>query len=254
VAICDNIRIARSKRVKGEAFRGKVASKGRFFYGVRVHVVTTEAGVPVEFALLPGAAGDVRGLDVLPLVLAQGAEAYVDSAFTSYEREDAAREADALGFQVCYRRGLDRRQHPQLEAFKALMRRRIGNDLQRGDGPLRPSRSRRLLCWLPNQTLPVPARLHPQQSLHLATWVSNTPSGCFRAHSATDFARGEERTGGVAEAEHSNFSTPDSEELPLLDGVLLERVLNFSCGSDGEEASEHQAGKSDEVQSCQRGG
>jgi hypothetical protein len=153
--------LPRSKLVKGEAFRGKVASKGRFFYGVRVHVVTTEAGVPVEFALLPGAAGDVRGLDVLPLVLPQGAEAYVDSAFTSYEREDAAREADALDFQVCYRRGPDRRQHPHLEAFKAADAPAHRNDLQRGDGPLGPSRSRRLLCWLPNQTLPVPARLQP---------------------------------------------------------------------------------------------
>lgn len=71
------------------------------------------------------AAGDVRGLDVLPLILPEGAEAYVDSAFTSYEREDAAREADGLDLQVCYRRGLNRRQHPHLEAFKALMRRRI---------------------------------------------------------------------------------------------------------------------------------
>ncbi|MDB6125512.1 MAG: hypothetical protein JWQ71_4505 [Pedosphaera sp.] len=33
---------------------------------------------------------------------------------------------------------------------------------------------------------------------------------------------------------------------------VLERVLNFS--GDAEEAREHETGKGDEVQSCQRGG
>lgn len=79
----------------------------------------------MEFALLPGSAGDVRGLDVLPWELPAGAEASADAAFTSYEREDAARELDEVDLQVCYRKGISRRQHPHLEAFKALLRRRI---------------------------------------------------------------------------------------------------------------------------------
>jgi len=37
-----------STREHGKAFRGYVASKRRYFYGLRVHLVTTAAGEPVE--------------------------------------------------------------------------------------------------------------------------------------------------------------------------------------------------------------
>ena len=41
VSICDNIRINRCKILKGEQFRGKHASMRRYFYGVKVQVLTT---------------------------------------------------------------------------------------------------------------------------------------------------------------------------------------------------------------------
>ena len=59
-ALRDNTRISRSRVVRGEEFRGYIASKRRYFYGVRAQVVTTKEGVPVESAFLPGAAGNVR--------------------------------------------------------------------------------------------------------------------------------------------------------------------------------------------------
>ena len=73
VALCDNIRTKRCRLVPlNEAFRGKNASKRRFFYGVRVVVVTTESGLPVEFAFLPGAAFDVRAKQLSALGAAPG--------------------------------------------------------------------------------------------------------------------------------------------------------------------------------------
>ena len=42
--------------------------------GVKVQVLTTASGIPVEFAFLPGRASDTRGLDVLPLELVAGSE------------------------------------------------------------------------------------------------------------------------------------------------------------------------------------
>lgn len=125
VALCDNMRSKRCRLVQNESFRGKIASKRRFFYGVRVHVVATEAGLPVEFALLPGSASDQRGLDVLPLNLPAGSELYADAAFTCYWLEDALREQGDLDLQVCYRANSLRREHPALEGFKTLMRRPI---------------------------------------------------------------------------------------------------------------------------------
>src|SRR5436305_12674152 len=98
VSLCDNMRISRCRLVKDEEFRGYIASKRRYFYGVRVQVVTTEEGVPVEMAFLPGAASDVRGLGVLPLALPRCSQLFMDSGYTDYAAEDAARETDDIEF------------------------------------------------------------------------------------------------------------------------------------------------------------
>lgn len=54
IASCDNIRIKRSRRYQGEDYRGYIASKRRYFYGVRLHLVVTATGEPVECFLTPG--------------------------------------------------------------------------------------------------------------------------------------------------------------------------------------------------------
>jgi hypothetical protein len=38
IAACDNYRIPRSKRYHGEVWRGRQASKRRYFYGLKVHL------------------------------------------------------------------------------------------------------------------------------------------------------------------------------------------------------------------------
>ena len=47
VALCDNYRIRRAKIYKNEAFRGYIASKKRYFYGVKIHLMITQDGQPV---------------------------------------------------------------------------------------------------------------------------------------------------------------------------------------------------------------
>lgn len=54
VPICDNIRIFNVRLIQSEQFRGYIASKKRYFYGVRVQLLTTKTGIPVEFVFLPG--------------------------------------------------------------------------------------------------------------------------------------------------------------------------------------------------------
>jgi hypothetical protein len=53
-----------------------------------VQVVTTEEGVPVELAFLPGSASDVRGLGVLPLCLPEVSQLFMDSDYTDYAVQD----------------------------------------------------------------------------------------------------------------------------------------------------------------------
>ena len=48
IPVCDNYRISRSKIYQGEDWRGYIASKKRYFYGVRIHILVTEHGEPVE--------------------------------------------------------------------------------------------------------------------------------------------------------------------------------------------------------------
>ena len=64
--MCDNIRIFNVKLIKSEEYRGYIASKKRYFYGVKVQLLTTKSGIPVEFVFMPGSASDVRALNALP--------------------------------------------------------------------------------------------------------------------------------------------------------------------------------------------
>ncbi len=48
VPICDNIRIKRCRLVKDERYRGKISSKRRYFYGVRVQIMATADGIPLS--------------------------------------------------------------------------------------------------------------------------------------------------------------------------------------------------------------
>ena len=80
VVLCDNMRIRQARLVRSEQYRGYIASKKRFFYGLRVQLLATSTGIPVEFAFLPGAANDVRGLNALPLQLPTHSEIYAAAA------------------------------------------------------------------------------------------------------------------------------------------------------------------------------
>ncbi len=112
VAACDNVRIKRARIPRGAQWRGRSAAHRRYFYGVKAQVMTTEEGVPVEFAFLTGSASDVRGLGVLPLDLPPGGELFMDSGYTDYGAEDVAREHDSVTFAVQRRRNSRRRDEP----------------------------------------------------------------------------------------------------------------------------------------------
>ncbi len=52
VPVCRRVRARRCKKVKGKAFCSYCAAKKEKFFGWRLHLVCTPAGVPVSFALL----------------------------------------------------------------------------------------------------------------------------------------------------------------------------------------------------------
>jgi hypothetical protein len=96
VAVCDNIRIRRCKlyppQEHGEAFRGYIASKRRYFYGLRVHLVVSGEGEPVEFSLAAGSEADIAVFKELGLELPEGSIICADKAYTDYHYEDLLEE------------------------------------------------------------------------------------------------------------------------------------------------------------------
>jgi hypothetical protein len=94
IAACDNYRIPRSKRYRGEAYRGYQPSKKRYFYGLKVHLLVTANSEPVEFFLTPGRVGDVEGLDCFDFDLPEGSQIIGDKAYNDYALEDVLRTAD----------------------------------------------------------------------------------------------------------------------------------------------------------------
>ena len=93
VASCDNYRIYRSKRYQGEVWRGHQASKKRYFYGLKVHIMVTEHGQPVEFFLTPGSYSDTNTYGWYDFDLPQCAWLTADKAYTDYEVEEVINES-----------------------------------------------------------------------------------------------------------------------------------------------------------------
>ena len=86
--VCENIRIFHSKIYHDEKYRGYQASKKRYFYGLKVHMLVTVDGRPVEFILTPGSSADVSAFKEFPLDLSEGSTIYGDKAYTDYDEED----------------------------------------------------------------------------------------------------------------------------------------------------------------------
>jgi Transposase DDE domain len=96
ISVCDNMRIRRSKIYSQEDFRGYPASKKRYFYGLKIHLMVTQYGQPVECFLTPGSFGDVDALKSYAYELPDGSIIYADKASNDYEMEDLLKDVDHI--------------------------------------------------------------------------------------------------------------------------------------------------------------
>ena len=88
IPVCDNIRIFRAKLYQDKAYRGYTASKRRYFYGLKIHMMVTQTGQPVEFFITPGSFSDVAYLDQFDFDLPPGSTVYADKIYNDYLVED----------------------------------------------------------------------------------------------------------------------------------------------------------------------
>lgn len=100
VAVCKNIRISRSKLLKGEEYRGYNASKREYFYGLKVHMITTGTGVPVEFLVTPGRVHDNTAFQSMDLNLPENSHLYGDAAYLNGEMKELLWEFQQIRLKV----------------------------------------------------------------------------------------------------------------------------------------------------------
>lgn len=87
VPVCKRVRARRCKKVRGKAFCGYCAAKKEKFFGWRLHLVCTTAGVPVSFALLEASHQDLTPVHELCYLLPEGACVYADKAYNAKDDE-----------------------------------------------------------------------------------------------------------------------------------------------------------------------
>ena len=112
VAVCHNTRIPRCKLLTGKAYHGRCASKRSWFYGLKVQVVATSDGVPVEFHSHAGGESEQAGRRGLALDLPEGSVLYTDAGYTDYVAEDLFNEASGSQQQTARRKDSKRPHHP----------------------------------------------------------------------------------------------------------------------------------------------
>jgi hypothetical protein len=84
---CRRARAARCRKVQGDESYGYCAAKAERFYGWRLHLVCTPAGIPVAFDLLPASLHDLTPVHELVERVPGGAWLYGDKAYNSAAAE-----------------------------------------------------------------------------------------------------------------------------------------------------------------------
>ena len=125
IAVCDNIRIRRSKIYSDENFRGYQASKKRYFYGLKIHLMVTQEGQPVECFLTHGGCGDVEALKYYADELPDGSIIYADKAYNDYEIEDLLKEVDHIQLIPMRKKNSKRALPPSISFVQSYYRTRV---------------------------------------------------------------------------------------------------------------------------------
>lgn len=125
VPVCDNIRIRRCKLFQDSAYRGYIASKRRYFYGLRVHLLVSGTGCPIEFVLAPGADSDIGTFKGFNLDLPPGSIIHADKGYTDYAEEKLLKKAGDLTL-LAQRRKNSKQPYPLWKEFLSFpIRKRI---------------------------------------------------------------------------------------------------------------------------------
>jgi len=96
VACCQKSRNDRRRLFVDASYLGWAPSKQQYFCGVKVHMIVTGTGQPVELAVLPASKNDVSALWNMSVDLPAGSLLFADGAYDSYNLEDLLQTDQAI--------------------------------------------------------------------------------------------------------------------------------------------------------------
>lgn len=113
VSYCQKNRIDKRKHFLAHRYIGFAASKKKYFCGIKVHMVVSNKGRPIEIQLRAGSESDITVLWQMELDIPEEAILYADGAYNCFELEDILREQ---GIQFMAKRGVKTKNRLRSEA------------------------------------------------------------------------------------------------------------------------------------------
>lgn len=102
IMFCQKSRIDRRKCFLEPSYLGFAASKQQYFCGVKVHMVVTNEGRPIEVHIRPGSESDVNVLWRMELDIPAEAILYADGGYNCFDLEDVLKDE---GIHLLAKRG-----------------------------------------------------------------------------------------------------------------------------------------------------
>jgi hypothetical protein len=125
VEVCMNVRSYRSKLLTGKQFIGFCKAKKKFYYGFKIHMITTYDGKPVEFIITPASTADITAFKLMEIDLPLNASIFGDKAYTQYSLEDDLQEFEKIRL-IADRKTNAKRQHSNcIQYLQGILRKRI---------------------------------------------------------------------------------------------------------------------------------
>ena len=110
VEVCANYRSYRCKLLKGREFIGFCKAKKKFYYGFKIHLITSASGKPVEFFITPASTSDIKAFKMMEIDLPEKATIYGDKAYNDYSFEDLLQDEYDVRL-IAQRKVNSKRQH-----------------------------------------------------------------------------------------------------------------------------------------------
>lgn len=125
VAACQNNKIFRCKLFTGKHFHGYTASKKSYFFGIKVHMIVTSQGVPMQFLFTPGHAADISTFRHFNFDKLKGSKIYADRAYNDSQYEALLKTGCGVELLPKRKRKSTRKHSPSDECFLVHHRGRI---------------------------------------------------------------------------------------------------------------------------------